>query len=260
MKMLSGILVPSSGTIQIGPFLPAERKKEFLKQISLVMGQKSQLWWDLPTMDSLEFFGSIYDIPTATLKKRIGELATLLDITALLQIPVRKLSLGERMRCELVAALIHNPRLLFLDEPTIGLDIVSQQKIRQFIKDYHRTHGATILLTSHNMGDIESLCDDLFILHKGSLIFEGTLPQFKSTYPINPIITLTLEKPQKLPSFSQKYSQNRKSDLVVEITVPYNDLAHITTKILQETKLTALSIKEPSLDELMHQFFSQLAT
>lgn len=259
MKMLSGILVPTEGQITIGEFTPHQRKRDFLKQISLVMGQKSQLWWDLPTLDSLEFFRSIYDISHTDFQKRVEELSTLLDSTDLLHTPVRKLSLGERMRCELIAALLHNPQLLFLDEPTIGLDIVSQQKIRQFIQKYHQEKKATILLTSHNMGDIESLCDHLMILHKGKMLFEGSLNAFKTKHDVSPIIRVTLQKPQALPKFKKPYGQNYVTDLVVEITVPYNDLAEVTAKLLQDLKLTALHIKEPSLDEIMHQFFTLAA-
>lgn len=260
MKMLSGILVPTSGHIHIGPFTPYERKPHFLKNLSLVMGQKSQLWWDLPTMDSLEFFRSIYDVPLEQFQARVAELASLLHIEDIIHTPVRKLSLGERMRCELVAALIHTPKVLFLDEPTIGLDIVSQQTIRQFIKQYHREHQATIVLTSHNMGDIESLCDELIILNHGKIAFEGTLQNFKAHHDVSPTVSFTMAYAQALPTFKKAYPIKQKTDLVVEITVPYNDLAEITAKLLGELKLTALHVKEPSLDEIMHQFFIHAST
>lgn len=261
MKMLSGILVPTKGHIRIGRYTPQERKYSFLREISLVMGQKSQLWWDLPTMDTVQFFGSIYDIPKITLAQRLEELSELLQIQHLLHTPVRKLSLGERMRCELLVALLHYPKLLFLDEPTIGLDVVSQQRIRHFIKHYHTQQKATILLTSHNMADIDSLCKDLVILHQGKIVFQGQIDTFKKNHPLLSIIQCTLTHKQNLPHLPQVKRTEKITDLVVEFAVPYNDLAATTGQLLQNLKLSTLSIKEPGLDEIMHDFFvSQSST
>lgn len=255
MKMLSGILVPTKGAIRIGNYIPQQRHYQFLRQISLVMGQKSQLWWDLPAIDTVQFFGSIYDIEPKVLAGRLEELSDLLQIQQLLNTPVRKLSLGERMRCELLVALLHYPKILFLDEPTIGLDIVSQQRIRHFIKHYHQQQKATILLTSHNMADIDSLCHDLVILSHGSIVFNGTLDAFKKHHPAPSIIQCTLAHKQKLPSLPQALKTEWITDLVVEFAVPYNELAITTEKLLKSLQLTGLNIKEPSLDAVMHDFF-----
>ena len=255
MKMLSGILVPTAGTIKIGHFTPAKREKKFLQKISLVMGQKSQLWWDLPPMDSFLFLSSIYEVPKKKFQKQLQELADLLNINGLLYTPTRKLSLGERMRCELVAALLHEPGILFLDEPTIGLDIVSQQKIRQFIQEYHQQKKATILLTSHNMEDIESICKKIIIVNQGTIVFEGTVENFKKTHPVDAIIHFTLQHPQSLPSAVKKYTHKNHSDLVVTITVPYNDLGFVTSELLSKLKLHSFTIKEPSFDAVISKFF-----
>ncbi|MBI4836608.1 MAG: ATP-binding cassette domain-containing protein [Candidatus Abawacabacteria bacterium] len=255
MKMLSGILVPTEGQIQIGQYIPQHRDHQFLQKISLVMGQKSQLWWDLPTMDSLHFFASIYGLSKTEFSQRVAFLSELLAIEDLLHTPVRKLSLGERMRCELLAALLHYPQILFLDEPTIGLDIVSQQKIRKFIKQYHVSQKATILLTSHNMADIDTLCDDLMILHKGDIVFQGSVNNFKQTHPIHPVIQLTLQQPQTIPPLPVVANIEQTTELVLQITVPYNELANVVSILLKELRIVSLSIKEPTLDEIMHDFF-----
>lgn len=255
MKLLSGILVPTIGKIKIGTYTPFQRDRNFLKKISLVMGQKSQLWWDLPPVDSFQFFGSIYEVPEKQFKERLAELTNLLHIENLLYTPVRKLSLGERMRCELVAALLHHPDLLFLDEPTIGLDILSQHTIREFIKKYHHEKKATILLTSHNMEDIETICKHIVIVNHGHLVFEGSLEHFKQAHALEANIHLTLAYKQKLPAFFRKYQYKKHGDLVLTISVPYNELGSITTEILSKLKLHSFTIKEPSFDEVISKFF-----
>src|SRR6266550_4753838 len=164
LKCLSGLLYPTSGKVSVLGFTPFERKYAYLKQISLVMGQKNQLWWDLPAVDSFLLNKEIYEIPDIQYKKTLGELTELLDVKDVLQVQVRKLSLGQRMKCELIAALIHNPKVLFLDEPTIGLDVIMQQKLRDFVKAYNERYNATILLTSHYMKDVEQLCERVIII------------------------------------------------------------------------------------------------
>ncbi len=175
LKMLSGLLYPSTGSVSVLGFNPFDRKKDFLKKISLVMGQKNQLWWDLPPMDTLLLNKEIYEISDSDFKSRVEELSDLLDVKDILHIQVRKLSLGQRMKCELMAALMHRPKILFLDEPTIGLDVVVQQRVRHFIKEYNEKYKATILLTSHYMQDVKALCNRVVVINHGSIIYDGAL-------------------------------------------------------------------------------------
>ena len=178
MKMFTGIIVPSSGQLSICGHTPFYREKEFRKKISLVMGQKSQLWWDIPAMDSFRLLQRYYEIDTQAFKRRMDELTECLKVKNLLHIHVRKLSLGERMKLELMASLLHRPEIIFLDEPTIGLDLMAQENIREFVKQYHRQHRCTILLTSHYMADVEAMCNRLIFMFNGEKYFDGKLSQF----------------------------------------------------------------------------------
>lgn len=171
LKMLSGILFPTSGQASVLGYTPWDRKKEFMRQISIVMGQKNQLWWDLPANESMILNQKIYDIDEKIFQKRLDEMAELLDVKDLLEVQVRRLSLGERMKMELIAALLHHPKVLFLDEPTIGLDIVSQRAIRQFLKYYNQEEKVTVLLTSHYMDDITQLCERSVVINHGVVIY-----------------------------------------------------------------------------------------
>src|SRR3990167_6751467 len=169
LKVLSGLLYPTAGITQVLGFDPWERRPEYLKRISLVMGQKNQLWWDLPAIETFELNRAIYEIPKKVYKESLDELVTLLEVEKLLNIQVRRLSLGQRMRMELVAALLHRPKVLFLDEPTIGLDVVAQAKMRDFIYEYNKNYGATIILTSHNMDDLVNLARRVILVDEGSI-------------------------------------------------------------------------------------------
>lgn len=175
LKMLSGLIRPTYGTVEVGGFVPSERKKEFKKMFSIVMGQKNQLWWDLPAQESFELFRAVYEVDKKTYLKRKDMLTELLEVGDLLDKPVRTLSLGERMKMEIIGSLLHNPRLLLLDEPTLGLDIISQQKIRNFLKEINKEEKTTIVLTSHYMKDIEELCGRMIVINKGSIIYDGNL-------------------------------------------------------------------------------------
>ncbi len=175
LKMLSGLLYPSSGAVQVAGHVPAQRAPEFLRSISLVMGQKRQLSWDLPAVDTFEFNRVVFDIDARDYRRRLDELVSLLAVGEVMRRPVRQLSLGERMKCELVAALLHAPRLLFLDEPTIGMDVAMQLSIREFVRRYHVEHGATVILTSHYMEDVAALCPRILVIDGGQLRFDGSI-------------------------------------------------------------------------------------
>lgn len=179
LKMLAGLIHPSEGTISVNGFVPKELKKNYLKEIGLVMGNKSQLWWDISAYESFELEGQIYGLKEKKIQEKIDELASMLDAKELLRTPVRKLSLGERMKMELILVLLHEPSILFLDEPTIGLDIISQKKLREFIKQYNKENQATMIVTSHNMKDVEELCERVIIIDHGSVIYDGSIKDLK---------------------------------------------------------------------------------
>jgi ABC-2 type transport system ATP-binding protein len=182
LKMLSGLLHPTTGDAHVLGYVPWKRERPFQQQLTMVMGQRTQLWWDLPAWDSFLLNKEIYEIPKAQFEETVAELAKLLDIEHLLEVPVKKLSLGERMKAELACSLLHRPKVLLLDEPTIGLDVVMQKKVRDFILAYNRRWKATILLTSHNMDDVAELCSRVILINHGKLLFDGTLEEMKQRY------------------------------------------------------------------------------
>src|SRR3989344_2276097 len=175
LKCLSGLLYPTDGTVQVLGYAPYERKTEFLKQISLIMGQRNQLWWDLPPIETFILNKEIFEVPDNQFKKTLDELIKLLAVEDILKIPVKRLSLGQRMKCELISSLLHSPRVLFLDEPTLGLDVVMQKALREFISEYNKRYHATILLTSHYMRDVEAMCERVIIINHGKILFDGKL-------------------------------------------------------------------------------------
>src|SRR5689334_17468838 len=181
LKMLSGLIYPTSGTARVAGYDPTKRENAYRRLFALVLGQKNQLWWDLPAIESFNLLRAIYSIPEAEFKATLDELIALLDIGKKLNVMVRELSLGERMKMELIAALLHRPRVLFLDEPTIGLDVVSQKAVRNFLREYNRKHRVTILLTSHYMADIKELCERVIVIHKGAKIYDGALSRLEAS-------------------------------------------------------------------------------
>ena len=193
LKILSGLLHPTAGEVLVAGEIPWERRPDYLRQISMVMGNKSQVMWDIPSLDSYVVLGEIYRVPPRELQRRIDELAAMLGVTDLIAKPVRMLSLGERMKCELVASLLHQPAVLFLDEPTLGLDVSVQRRLREFIREYNRRTGATIILTSHYMADVEALCSRLLVIHEGKLIYDGALAGLIEKLAPFKLIRLTLD-------------------------------------------------------------------
>ncbi|MDP2649601.1 MAG: ABC transporter ATP-binding protein [bacterium] len=256
LKCLSGLLYPTSGNISVLNNTPYERKKEFLEQISLVMGQKNQLWWDLPAMDTLLLNKEIYNIPKKRFDDYVFELSKLLEIEDLLKVPVRKLSLGERMKCELIAALLHGPKVLFLDEPTIGLDVLMQKKLREFIKDYNNNYKATIILTSHYMADVEALCKRVIIINFGKILFDGELSTLIKKYAPYKIISVIFQKfvdPKKIEALGivKKF---KYPELILK--VPTIKSRSVASKILKNFLVDDLNIEDPEIDEVIREVFS----
>lgn len=256
LKCLSGLLYPTSGKVEVLGFTPFERKHPFLKQISLVMGQKNQLWWDLPAIDSFLLNKEIYEISDTVYKKTLDELTELLDVKDILQVQVRKLSLGQRMKCELIAALIHNPKILFLDEPTIGLDVVMQQKLRDFIKEYNKRYNATILLTSHYMKDVEQLCERVIIIDHGKILYDGALSDIVKKYVKNKTLSIVFIKPVSKEKLSKLGEIIEYDETNATLSVPREKTSQIAAKLLETFPVDDLNIEEANIEEIIRDVFS----
>lgn len=255
LKCLSGLLYPTSGRISVLGFTPFQRKKEFLKKIALVMGQKNQLWWDLPAIDTFHLNKEIYEVPQKQFTETLFELVRLLDVSDLLKVAVRKLSLGQRMKMELIAALIHSPKVLFLDEPTIGLDVVMQQKLREFIKEYNHRYKATIILTSHYMGDVEALCKRVIIISHGKILYDGQLLELVKKYAPYKTLAVVFRDyvdPKKLLGFGEikKFDHPK-----LELRLPSDQVGKVTAKILEQFEIEDLTIEEPEIEDVIREVF-----
>ena len=258
LKMLSGLLHPTSGEVTVLGHVPSKREKAFLRQITFVMGQRNQLVWDIPAADSFELNRAIYRIPGAEFRRTLDELVALLELEPLLGKPVRNLSLGERMKCEIAAALLHSPQVVFLDEPTIGLDVTMQRRIRTFIAEYNRRRGATVLLTSHYMADVEALCRRVVVIHHGRLLFDGDLSALVERFTAHKTIVVRLGDCQTdLRSYGEVVSCE---DGLATLRVPKAETARVTGRLLAELPVIDLTVEEPPIEEVIELVFSQGAS
>ena len=255
LKMLSGLLYPTSGALSVLDYTPSRREKDFLRQITLIMGNRNQLQWDLPALDSFELNRAIYHIPQAEFKRIRDEFIDLLDLGALVNKPVRNLSLGERMKMEIVGSLLHRPRVLFLDEPTIGLDVTMQRRIRNFIATYNQRYGATVLLTSHYMTDVEALCRRVIVIHHGHILFDGRLTDLTEQFASYKTINVTLED-SSIDLSSYGAVMEREAEMI-KLRVPKTETARITSRLLSECSITDLTIEDPPIEDVIEQVFTQ---
>jgi ABC-2 type transport system ATP-binding protein len=255
LKMLSGLIHPSTGTVRVAGHIPFQRETAFLKQITLVMGQKQQLIWDLPALDSLKINAAVYGLSDRTAELRIQELAEMLSIQGKLTQPIRKLSLGERMKAELLAALIHEPQVLFLDEPTLGLDVNAQVAVRQFLREYNQRFNATILLTSHYMADITALCDRVLVINQGQLIYDGNLNGLVDRF--SPCREVNVEFKHIYPRHElEAYADVREVEgASARFLVTQELLTKTVSQILGELEVVDLSITDPPIDDIIGQVF-----
>lgn len=257
LKMLTGILTPTSGEATVLGHVPWKRKNEFKKQFSIVMGQKNQLWWDLPPADSYELFKHMYEIPEKTYKKNLKQLVELMGIEDVMHIQTRKLSLGQRMKAELVGALLHDPKVLFLDEPTIGLDVVSQKAIRDFLKAYNKEKNATILLTSHYMEDIRQLCDRVMIIDQGQILFDGPFDDLIGKYACEKVVEVAFsEKVSKkdLKEFGEivSYDETR-----AHLHIKRKNSAKTLAKLMNKLPVEDISAHEQSMEDVVRDIFTK---
>lgn len=255
LKMLSGLLHPSSGEVSVLGHQPSRRERAFLRQITLVMGQRSQLVWDIPAIDSFDLNRAIYNISASDFRQTVDELADLLELGPLLNRPVRNLSLGERMKCEMAIALLHRPRVLFLDEPTIGLDVTMQRRIRAFVREYNQKHGATVLLTSHYMADVEALCRRVVVIHHGKLLFDGELHDLVQRFA--PYKTIVVQLDGGAADLRAYGEVVRAADGQVTLRVPKAETAAVTGRILADLPVVDLTVEDPPIDDAIEQVFTR---
>jgi len=255
LKMLSGLLFPTGGTPDVLGFQPSRRQADFLRQITLVMGNRSQLAWDLPALDSFDLQRAIYGIPRPEFEKTRDEFIKMLEIKDLVQKPIRNLSLGERMKMEIVGSLLHRPKVLFLDEPTIGLDVTMQRRIRSFIAEYNQRTGATVLLTSHYMADVEALCKRVIVIHNGKLLFDGMLSSLAERFSGFKTVEVTLTQNN---GGMDQYGQVLASDGVhVTLRIAREDTPRMTARILAEQEVEDLTVEDPPIEDVIEKVFAQ---
>jgi ABC-2 type transport system ATP-binding protein len=239
LKMLSGLLYPTSGEGRVLGHIPSKRERDYLRRMTLVMGNRNQLQWDLPALDSFELNRAIYRLPRESFKQTRDELIELLDIGDLVRKPVRNLSLGERMKVEVVGSLLHLPQVLFLDEPTIGLDVTMQKRIRSFIAQYNERYGATVLLTSHYMADVEALCKRVIVIHHGHLLYDGLLAALADRFAAYKTIEAVLADGER-----------------VSLRVPRNETSQATARLLAEHDVHDLTVEDPPIEDVIEQVFA----
>lgn len=258
LKMLCGLLHPSGGCTEVLGFEPYRRQREFLRQISLVMGQRNQLKSDLPALDSFDINRAVYGIPRAQFLAARDEIVEILELGAIVTKPVRSLSLGERMKCEIAAALLHRPKVLFLDEPTIGLDVAMQRRIRDFIAEYNRRHGATVILTSHYMADVEALCRRVLLIDDGRLLYDGQLADLVERSAPDRIVRLQFEEspPEGLDRFGTVVSLDAHS---ADLRMPRDEVTTRVAALLDGRGVTDLAISQPSIEDIVVQVFATAA-
>ena len=254
IKMLTGILVPSSGRVSVAGLDPSKRRIELAKSIGAMFGQRVQLWWDLPLIDSFELLRHIYKVPADRYRTSLARFREVLDLDPFLQTPVRQLSLGQRIRGELTASMLHEPELLFLDEPTIGLDVVAKQRVRDFLIEINRERGVTVLLTTHDLGDIERLCKRLLVIDHGSLIWDGRIDDLKQRYGAERLLIVDLEAP--VPPLEIEGARVEKVDGPRQWLRFRGPAAELTARVAASARLVDLQITEPDIEEIVRRIYS----
>src|SRR3954447_12440217 len=256
LKMLSGLLNPTSGEARVLGFTPWDRRNELKRQFSLLMGQKNALWWDLPAQESLELNRAIYAIDRARFQKVVDGLSELLEVGNKMNVMVRELSLGERMKMELIAALIHEPRVLFLDEPTIGLDVVSQKRVREFLRIYNEQHHIVTLLTSHYMQDIEELCDRVLVIDHGKIFFDGPLTEIVDRFSSYKILSLKFET-EAVRDLSRFGEVTEETPVSVQLKVPRAKVTETCRRVLEACDISDINVQEVPVEDVIRQLFGE---
>ncbi|MBI4060722.1 MAG: ATP-binding cassette domain-containing protein [Elusimicrobia bacterium] len=258
LKMLSGLLTPTAGSATALGRVPWKREADFQRSISLVMGQRSQLWWEIPAYETFKLNQAIYGLSDKDFREHLDELVDLLGLGEHLSVPVKKLSLGQRMRAELAAALLHRPRLLLLDEPTIGLDVVMQKNVREFIKAYNKRSGATIMLTSHNMTDVVELCRRVIVIEKGRLLYDGALDRLVERYADHKILRARFTAAVDPAELAELGVVVKYEDMTVSLEVPRVKIAASAAALLRTHPVADLNVEEVAIDDIVRRLFSHI--
>lgn len=256
LKMLTGLIHPSAGEVSVGGHVPFQRKVDFLQTITLVMGQKQQLLWDLPALDSLRINAAIYGLSDKDFRDRVGELSAMLDLDGKLSQPVRKLSLGERMKAEMLAALLHRPQVLFLDEPTLGLDVNAQVAVRDFLRDYNQRYQATILLTSHYMADITALCRRVLLIHQGRLIYDGDLDGLLNRFAPYREVKVELADRSEADRLAHYGDLETLEGCTASLIVRRDALTQTVSRLLTDLNIQDLTVSDPPVEEVIGRVFA----
>jgi ABC-2 type transport system ATP-binding protein len=259
LKMLAGLLYPTSGAAQVLGYVPWERQDGYRRQFALLLGQKNQLWWDLPARESLELNSKIYGIPSASFNKTVDELTALLNVRDKLNVMVRELSLGERMKMELIAALLHQPRVLFLDEPTIGLDVISQKTVREFLRDHNAVRKTTMILTSHYMADIQELCQRVIIIDHGTIFFDGRLAEVLDRFADFKLITLqcSVASDQGRDELAKYGELVERTAATIKLKVKRDRVIEVCKALLDDFPVTDIDIQEVPIEDIIRQIFAR---
>jgi ABC-2 type transport system ATP-binding protein len=256
LKMLSGLLFPTSGDVRVLGHVPSRREAAYLRQITMVMGNRNQLQWDLPALDSYELLRAIYRLPPEDFRKTRDEFIDLLDLDDLVTKPVRNLSLGERMKVEICGALLHRPRVLFLDEPTIGLDVTMQKRIRSFVAEYNARYGATVLLTSHYMADVQALCKRVIVIHHGRILFDGELATLATQFGADKTIGVTLKEGADTIDFRPYGEVVGVDDGKVNLRVDRGRAPEVAGRLLHDLPVADLTIEDPPIEDVIESVFA----
>ena len=258
IKMLCGILRPDSGKISINGFNPFVDRRKYVEHIGVVFGQKSQLWWDIPVIDSFDLLKSIYKLSDEEYKQSLDDLVKLLDLKDFMNTPVRQLSLGQRMRCEIAASLLHNPKILFLDEPTIGLDAVSKVQVRNFIKEINKKRKVTVILTSHDMSDIEALTNRLIVIGHGKKLYDGSLKGIRNKYSNQKQIEIIFDKINKIPVIKNTTIIEKNKNKVILNVDSSISVSSIINKYSKECEIKDVNVYEKNLDDIIVELYQEL--
>lgn len=257
IKIMSGILTPDSGECVINGRTPWKERIGHVREIGVVFGQRSQLWWDVPVIDSFELIRDIYDVPEETYRKNLNQLTEMLDLSTIVQTPTRLLSLGQRMRCEIAASLLHSPKILFLDEPTIGLDAVSKIAVRNFIREINRVNQTTVILTTHDMQDIEALTERVILIGKGHILLDGSLSALKAKYAGKKTLTITYNGEEPALSPGMRFAEHIPGRAVIEIDPVQITMGEVLSVLSQQTELQDVSVSDTKMEDMVVNLYRE---